>query len=74
MMSQDEVKQVLQTMLTIMAALAAKTRTPADDLMVAILRANQDKLTQAVHALVQEEQPPSAERVAAVLAKVGIHV
>lgn len=74
-MSQDEVKQVLKTTLAIMAALAAKTRTQADDLIVAILRANQEKLARAVHELLQDEhQPPSAERIAAVLGAVGIHV
>lgn len=74
-MDQSEVTRVVQTTLAVMQRIAKCTRTPADDLMVAILKANQDRLAKAVLELLGDErQPPSSERVAEVLAKVGIKV
>jgi predicted unusual protein kinase regulating ubiquinone biosynthesis (AarF/ABC1/UbiB family) len=74
-MSQDEVKTVVGVTLAVMGRIAERTRTKADDLMVAILRANQDRLTQAVHSLLtQPQQPPTDEQVALALAAVGIRV
>ena len=72
-MSRDEVEVVVRATLALMRKLAERTRTPADDLMVSILRANEGRLTDAVVALLQEPvQPPSDERVSEALASVGI--
>lgn len=72
-MTRDEVRTVVLATLAVMARLAERTRTPADDLLVAILRSNQDRLTDAVQALLADPvQPPSAERVTAALDAVGI--
>ena len=74
-MSQEEVKTVVGVTLAVMGRIAQRTRTKADDLMVAILSANQDRLTQAVHSLLaQPQQPPTDEQVALALAAVGIRV
>lgn len=74
-MSRDEVKTVVRATLVMMQKLADRTRTRADNLMVTILRANEDRLTDVVEELVREgEQPPSDEKVTQALAKVGIRV
>jgi len=74
-MTRDEVKAILGVTLAVMARLASKTRTKADDLMVIILKVNQDRLTDAILSLLQNpEQPPTDEQIAQALAAVGIHV
>jgi hypothetical protein len=74
-MSKDEVMLVLRATLAVMDSLANRTRTQADNLIVAILKSNEERLVNAVLSLVQEkEQPPSSERAAAALAAVGIRV
>ena len=57
-----------------MTRLAEKTRTSADDVLLQILRSNEAKLDTAVRDLAGDPNPPTAERVAAALAAVGIHV
>ena len=74
-MDRDSVKTVVRTALVVITRLARRTRTQADDLMVAVLRANEDRLTEAVWQLLKNPtQPPSDEQVAAALADVGIRV
>lgn len=74
-MSKDEVTTVVRATLAVFARLAAQTRSQADDLLMNIWKANEAKLAEAVLALVQDpQQPPTAERVTAALAAVGIRV
>jgi hypothetical protein len=73
--TRDEIKTVLAAMLAVMGKIAEKTRTPADDMMVAILKANEEKLTTALVSLLSDPaQPPSGERVTEALNTVGIRV
>lgn len=60
--------------LAVMARLAASTRSPADDLLVQMLQANESRLTRAVFELSQSADALTPERVAKALDGVGIHV
>lgn len=73
-MTEDEARVAVRATLAVMAALAGSTRTRADNMMVEILHRNEDKLTAAVLDLTRDAAPPTPERVAAVLAAVGIRV
>ena len=73
-MTEDEARTAVRATLALMARLAAKTRTPADDLLVQILHTNEARLATAVLDLTKDPTPPTPERIAAALAAVGIHV
>jgi hypothetical protein len=74
-MACEDARTVVRATLVLMRLVAGRTRTTADDLMVSILRANEDRLVEAVLDLLRDpEQPPSDERAAAALAAVGIRV
>lgn len=73
-MSRDEVKSVLDVTLAVLGQIARGTRTQADDLMVAILRSNEERLIEVVLALLSDPTLPlSPERISAALEAVGIH-
>jgi hypothetical protein len=72
-MKDDEVRTAVRATLAVMARLAEKTRTSTDDLLVQLLKTNEARLTTAVASLIQDPvQPPTADRVTAALAAVGI--
>ena len=72
-MKDDEARVAVRATLAVMARLAERTRTAADDILIQLLKANEPKLTEAVADLLKDKvQPPSNERVAAALAAVGI--
>jgi hypothetical protein len=72
-MTDDEVRTAVRTTIAVLARLAEKTRTGADDLLVGLLRTNEARLTTAVASLLKDPvQPPAPERVTAALAAVGI--
>jgi hypothetical protein len=72
-MERESVQAVVRTTLVLMTRLAQRTRTQADDLMVSILRANEDRLVDAVVTLMESaDRPPTDEQVAEALARVGI--
>jgi hypothetical protein len=74
-MERENVQVVVRTTLTLMARLAKRTRTQADDLMVAMLQANEDRLVEAVLKLPSSpDRPPTEEQIAEALAAVGIRV
>ena len=74
-MQRDEVRAAVLATLAVLARVAERTRTQADDLMVSILRANKDRLAEAVLALLEDPAlPVTEERVAEALASVGIRV
>jgi len=72
-MTEDEARVAVRATLAVMTRLAEKTRTAADDLLLQILRTNETKLAAAVLDLTRDPEPPTAERVTAALAAVGIH-
>jgi len=72
-MTEDEARIAVRTTFTILARVAAKTRTQADDLLLQMLQANESKIVSAVNALANNPiQPPTAELISAALAHVGI--
>ena len=72
-MTDDEVRTAVRATLAVLTQLAQRTRTPADDPLLQLLRQNEARLTAAVADLLRDPaQPPTAERVAAALAAVGI--
>jgi hypothetical protein len=74
-MTADEARTTVRATLAVMARLAERTHTSADNLIVQILQANEAKLSAAVFQLANDEvQPPTPERVSAALAAVGIKV
>jgi hypothetical protein len=74
-MERENVQVVVRTTLTLMARLAKRTRTQADDLMASMLQANEDRLVDAVLKLLSSpDRPPTEEQVAEALASVGIRV
>jgi hypothetical protein len=74
-MTGDEARTAVRATLAVMAGLAGRTHTSADNLIVQILQANEAKLSAAVLQLANDPvQPPTAERVAEVLAAVGIKI
>jgi hypothetical protein len=74
-MDRESVRLVVRTTLILMARLAKRTRTQADDLMTSILQVNEDRLVDAVMQLVHSaDQPPTDEQVVQALERVGIKV
>jgi hypothetical protein len=74
-MTEPEVRGTVRATLAVLTQLAARTRTPADDLLVQILTANESRLTGVVLDLLNDPvQPPTPERVTAALAAAGIRV
>jgi hypothetical protein len=72
-MTEDEARTAVRTTLALMAKIAERTRTAADDLLIQIVRQNEAKLAMAVIELSKDTvQPPSAERMTAALLAVGI--
>ncbi|HJZ93142.1 MAG TPA: hypothetical protein VKE40_19855 [Gemmataceae bacterium] len=72
-MNEPEVRNAVRITLAVLARLAERTRTPADDLLLQILARNEERLTAAVLDLLTDPvQPPTPERVSAALAAVGI--
>lgn len=74
-MDREAVRGVVRATLAVLERLTRRTRTPADDLMAQILRANEERLVDAVLALSADPtRSPSDEEVAEVLKRVGISV
>jgi hypothetical protein len=75
-MNHDQVKCVVQIVLAIMAKVARKTSTPADDLMVSVLESNQDRIADVALRLVPKEgcQLPTDAQIATALHAAGIKV
>ena len=72
-MEREQVRQVVRTTLLLVERLSRRTRTQADDLMAGLLRANEDRLVDAVLALLAAgDDPPTDAQVVAALAQVGL--
>jgi hypothetical protein len=73
--NRDDVKKVVRATLALLSRMAKRTRTPADDLMAAMLQANEERLVDAVvDLLAQTGERPTDEQVVQALEKVGIRV
>jgi hypothetical protein len=60
--------------LMVMERLARRTRSPADDLVSQMLRANEARLVDAVATLLTAaDSPPTDDQVTEALRRVGIH-
>jgi hypothetical protein len=68
----EDVQRIVNIVLLALGRIADTTRTPADDLMVGILKANEAKLVDAVVAVLQQEGPATEASVAEALRRVGI--
>ncbi len=74
-MNRDEVKKVVHTSLALFARIAKRTRTQADDLLAAMLQANEDRLVDAVVTLLADTNAPlTDELITKALEQVGIRV
>lgn len=74
-MTYDEVRAAVRATLAVVSRLAGCTRTPADDVFTAVLRANEARLADAVAELLKDpNQPLTADRVKAALQGVGVKV
>lgn len=74
-MNREQVRVAVRTILTVMGRIASRTSTRSDDFMVAVLHANEEKITDAVlDLLLEDQQPPTPDKVSQALAKVGITV
>lgn len=74
-MNRESVKTVVRATLLVMDQIAKRTKTQADDWMIAILQSNEERLVDAVMKLITDiQQPPTDELVVAALASVGISV
>jgi len=70
--NRDEVSKIVGIVLVALGKVAQTTRTPADDLMVGILKSNQAKLVDAVLRVLETEGPATEASVVAALRGVGI--
>lgn len=75
-MDRDSVKTVVRATLLLMTRIAKRTRTQADDVLTSILQANEERLVDAVVALLSDsgERPPTEQQLAQALERVGIQV
>ena len=74
-MTEAEARTAVRATLAVLSRIADRTRTPADNLMVQILRTSEAKLAAAILELTNDpNQPPTPERVTAALNAAGITV
>ena len=73
-MDSTEIRAIVRTTLAVIEQITTRTRTPADDALIRILKGNLEKLATAVESLAREPiQPPTPEQVKAALEAVGVH-
>lgn len=68
----EDVRRVVNIVLLALGKIAQSTRTPADDLMVGILKGNEAKLVEAVVRVLESEGPATEASVAEALHSAGI--
>lgn len=74
-MDRETVRTAVRATLVLLARLAKQTRTQADDLLSSMLRANEDRLVDAVANLVAtSDQTPTEQQIVEALQSVGIKV
>jgi hypothetical protein len=71
----NSVRTIVRVTIAALARIAAQTRTPVDDLMASILRANEDRIVEAVVTLASAGgDVPTEAQIAEALEGVGIRV
>jgi hypothetical protein len=70
----QEIGTVVSIMLRALGQIAKTTRTPADDLLLAIVRANETRLAEAVSLLKEAGEPVTDQQIVEALKKVGIRI
>jgi len=75
-MDRDSLKTVVRATLMLMTRIAKRTRTQADDLLVSILQANEQRLVDALVVLLSDSGGgvPTEQQVVQALESVGIQV
>lgn len=75
-MDRDSLKTVVRATLMLMTRIAKRTRTQADDLLVSILQANEERLVDALAVLLSDSGGgvPTEQQVVQALERVGIRV
>jgi hypothetical protein len=73
-MNRAAIRTVVRTTTAVMDRLAQSTQLPADDLMVQLLRANEERIVTVVAALLAmpKQKKPTDEDIVAALKEVGI--
>ena len=74
-MNRDDVRTTVRATMLVLDKITKRTRTQADDLMLSILRTNEDRIVDAVVRLTADTgQPPTDTQVVEALKSVGINV
>jgi hypothetical protein len=74
-MDREQVKKVVHATLALFSRIAKRTRTQADDLLMALLQAKEEQLINAVMVILAEtNETPTDEQVVRALEQVGIRV
>jgi hypothetical protein len=75
MMDRDSVRAVVRHTLAILARISRRTRTQADDLLSAMLQANEERVVDAVLRLLENPgETPTEAQIVEALKSVGIQV
>jgi len=73
--NRENVRHVVHTTLAVLARIAKRTQTQADDLLVGMLKAKEDRLVDAITALLADPNATLTDEVIAkALEQVGIRV
>ena len=70
--NREDVRRVVNVVLLALGKIAQSTGTPADDLMVGILKGNEAKLVDAVVRVLESDAPATEASVAEALRGAGI--
>lgn len=74
-MEPERLREAVRTTLAVVARISKRTRSPADDLLVAILRSSEERIADAVLKLLDGlDQPPTDEQITEVLKQTGIRL
>ena len=74
-MEREEVRKVVRTTLAVLARIAKRTQTQADDLLVGMLKAKEDRLVDAIMTLLADPNSTLTDDIIAkALEQVGIRV
>jgi hypothetical protein len=74
-MDRESVRTVVRTTLAVLSRVCRRTRTQTDDVMAAILQANEERIVDVVVQLLEgSNQPPTDEQIVQALERAGIRV
>jgi len=73
-MERDDVQTVVRLLLRVAGQLTQATRTPADDLMVMVLRHNEARLVEVMHGLLATGGTVTDQQITEALQQAGIRL